>query len=542
MTTGDSTASERSSDRTDDRDELAARDTAVAQAGAARSMTVLTFVGRIAGFVRVVVVVVVFGRSFLGATYQAANGVPNLVFELIVAGALSSVLVPTLVRHLEARDEYGARRIADRVLGTSLVVVGAVTAVLMLLADPIARLLFIKDPDPEKIALGRLLLWFFLPQTLLYVVAMVATGVLQSRRRFLAPVVAPLWNNVVVIGVYLAYATVFEATARGTVQPGGVVLLGLGTTAGVAALAFSQLPFVRRAGVRIRPRWGWRDPDVRNVFRRGLWAVGYLGLNSVMLAVMNVLAQQGDNVVPLSFAYACFLLPYALFAVTLSTAALPALSRFHAAGDDDRFADESARLLRNCCFTLVPAAVGLWLVAGPLTATIASAARSAGGPVTVAFLQTFALAVPAYGLFLAITRISYARNDTRAPTVANLGGTAVAIAVMIVVTSLQEGAGGLWILGVATALGAIISCVLLARRHVRGDAARSAAIEFTKSLAGAVVMVVLGLAVRVVLGDAERGAFADIVEVGLVTAVGLAGYLVTTRLLGAHGWQLLRRA
>lgn len=519
---------------------LAARDTGSAQAGAARAMTVLTLVSRVTGFARVVVVVVVFGRSFLGATYQAANGVPNLVFELVVAGALSSVLVPALVRHLDGDDPAAAQRLAQRVLGTALVVVGAVTLVAMLAAGPVSRLLFVKDPSPDKIALGRLFLLFFLPQTVLYVVAMVATGVLQAHRRFLAPVAAPIWNNLVVIAVYLAYAVVFEATAAGTVPSGGVVLLGVGTTAGVAALAFAQIPSVRRAGVRLRPRWGGRDPEVRRIARRGVWAVGYLGLNSLSLVVMNVFAQQGDNVVPLSFAYACFLLPYALFAVTLSTAALPSLSRRHAAGDDDGFAAESARLLRTTVFTLLPSAVGLWIVATPLAALLEIVRADAGGAVTVALLSSFAVAVPAYGVFLALTRVSYARDDTRTPTLASLVGTTVAIGCMWVVTSLRPGPEGLWSLGIATAVGAVVSCVPVAVRHLRVDAARTVGSDLVRVGVAAIVMAVVGRAGAAAAG-LLAGTVGDVVAFVVVPAVALAGYLVVSRVAGAYGWILLRR-
>lgn len=521
--------------------QLAARDSARAQAGAARAMTGLTFVSRVTGFVRVVVVVVVFGRSFLGATYQAANGVPNLVFELVVAGALSSVLVPALVHHLDADDPAAAQRLAQRVLGTALVVVGAVTLVAMVLAEPVARLLFLKDPAPEKVALGRLFLLFFLPQTVLYVVAMVATGVLQAHRRFLAPVAAPIWNNLVVIAVYVGYAVVFEATAAGAVPTGGVVLLGVGTTLGVAALAFAQVPSVSRLGVRLRPRWGWRDPEVRRLARRGAWAVGYLGLNSLSLAAMNVFAQQGDNVVPLSFAYACFLLPYALFAVALSTAALPSLSRRHAAGDGDAFATESAQLLSTTSFTLLPCAVGLWLVAAPLAQLLEFVRAGAGGPVTVAFLRTFAVAVPAYGVFLALTRISYARDDTRTPTLASLVGTVVAVGVMWIATTITPGPDGLWSLGIGTAVGAAVSCVVVAVRHVRADAVRTVGVDLVRTVAAATAMAIVGAAGVLAVASALDGAVGDVVGLVAVPTVALAVYLVVSRFAGAYGWVLLRR-
>lgn len=528
-------------------DDLTFRDSEAAQYRAGRAISLTTLLSRLTGFARILVVSAVFGTSFLGATYQTTNNVPNLIFELVAAGALSSVLVPTLVDHLRRDDREGAERIAGGVLGCALVLMGLLTAVGVLLAEPVARLIFWADDDPasrsDKVELGTFFLRVFLPQTLFYVVAMVMTAVLQAHRRFVVPAAAPIWNNVVVIAVYVTFAVAYAGqVGAGEVSDSGAWLLGVGTTLGVAALALPQIPFVRSLGFRVRPRLAWRDPGVRRIARLGVWAIGWLGFNSLILQVMVSIANRGDDVVPLQVAWAFFLLPYSLFAMALSTAAFPALSRRHAEGDTDGFVTESGRVLSDVLFWLIPSAVVFLALAGPIAVVFRFGSMTEEGAESVAlYLRTFAVAVPVYGAFLALTRIAYARNDTRTPTLGNGVGVGLGVAAMLAALVTLEGGAARAALGLGTALAYLVACLIVASRHLEAAQVRRVLRNLARisaaGLASGAAMLGGSLAVAAVTSPSRAAAVA---QLAVALVLGGATYLLLARLLDVEGLDTIR--
>ena len=157
-------------------------------------MGIATVVSRSIGFVRVLVVAAVLGTTYLGNAFGSSNAVSNVIFELVAAGALSAVLVPTLVEQLDRNNSDEAERLAGRILGVALVVLGAVALVGIVLAPQIARLLT-AGVTPEVIAerqieLSTFLLRFMIPQIIFYAVAAVAIAVLYAKRRLTATALA----------------------------------------------------------------------------------------------------------------------------------------------------------------------------------------------------------------------------------------------------------------------------------------------------------------------------------------------------------------
>ncbi|MDQ4097305.1 MAG: hypothetical protein M3144_05485, partial [Actinomycetota bacterium] len=182
-------------------------DPAVARPTAA--MSALTLLSRATGVVRIVVAASVLGTTFLGNTYQSANTLPNLLFELLAAGALQAAMIPTLVELLDAGERRQAEHVARSVLGLAAVGLGAVAALGMVLAPVVMRLL-VSGVEPEslrdaQVRLGAFLLWFFLPQVVIYAAGLVSTAVLNAQGRFSLPVFAPVVNNVVVTASYVLF-------------------------------------------------------------------------------------------------------------------------------------------------------------------------------------------------------------------------------------------------------------------------------------------------------------------------------------------------
>ena len=302
---------------------------------AAATISGLTAAARVTGFVRVLVATAVLGTTFLGNTYQAANGVPNVVFELFAAGALHAVLVPTLVAAYDTGGREETERLAGGVLGMVLAGLAAVTVVAMVASPFVMRLLSAGIDDPvvrdAQITLGTVLLLVFLPQVVLYGVGLVATGSLHADSRFSAPAAAPMANNLVVIGAYLLFWWMRRgdgAWPGDPLTPLEVAVLAGGTTLGVVALTAVPVAALARQGFRLRPRWTPSDPQVRRLGRHGGWATGQVVAVQGLLVVVLVLANAvAGGVVAFQFGTTFFLLPVALIAIPVTTAVFPALSR-----------------------------------------------------------------------------------------------------------------------------------------------------------------------------------------------------------------------
>jgi putative peptidoglycan lipid II flippase len=438
------------------------------------SITVGNVASRVTGFVRVLAVGAALGTTFLGNTYQTSNLVSNILFELLAAGLLSSVLVPTFVGLVDGGRRDEAEHVAGAVLGVCLVALGAVLAAGIVLRPWVMRVLTVAVSDSgvrrQEVALGAFFLWFFLPQLLLYAAGAVATALLHGARRFAAPAFAPVANNVVVIGTMVAF-WVLHGSHRGLdLSLGERLVLALGTTAGVVAMTAVPLVAAWRAGLRLRPRWDPRHPGVRALARPGAWAAGYLALNQLLIAVTLVLANRvAGGVVAYQIAYTFFLLPYAVLAQPIMTTLFPRLSSDALADRWQRFSTTLGDGVRLIAFLVLPATALMAALARPaLQVMQLGALDSAGARLVARVVAAYALGLIGWSALQLLTRASYAARDTRTPTLVAAGVTAVGSGLMLWWFWRSTGDGRVVVLGLAhsTAMvaGAIALLVLLGRR------------------------------------------------------------------------------
>lgn len=504
-------------------------------------MAVFTAVSRLTGFGRIIVVAAVLGTSYLGNTYQSANTIPNILFELFAAGVLQSVLIPIMVDAVDGHSHHDAEETAGVVLGAMLALLAAVVAVGLLAGTWIMEMLVSGVDDAAiraaEVQLGTFFLWFFLPQVLFYVASMVAAAVLNATGHFWQPVFAPTVNNVVVIGTYLLFAVM-----RGG-QPPSLALstpeklvLAVGTLLGV--VAFCAVPVVSawRHGFHLRPSLRFGHPVLRRLARQGAWAAGFLGASQALLVAVLYLANGTEGgVVVYQLAYVLFMLPVSLFAVPVFTTAFPDLTRFVRKEQWAEFGAEVGRTVRSVCLFTIASTGALMALAIPLAHVIALGNASDRVLEVSGAIAGFAFGVPGFALVLLLTRVAYSYQDTRTPTLVNLGVAVIGVVTMAALVAAVPDVDRITALGVGYGVAQLVGAAVLGlavrtQVHRSGSRIDDVAVPVVRDLvATGVAAALVAAAVRAASIDGVAAAVVASVLGGAVLSVVL---LAVIRLLG----------
>jgi murein biosynthesis integral membrane protein MurJ len=444
---------------------------AASAAGDSMIVGAWTMVSRVTGLLRFAVIGAVLGPTFFGNTYQFTNSLPNLVYYGFLAGSLfPSLLVPALVRHIDAGDRRASERIAGGFLGISTVGLLAVMPLAVFfgpLAFKIAALGGPQSVGAAQVQVGRLLILMFIPQTFCYGIIGTATAVMNARKRFALPAGAPAIENLGTIAVLLATAALYRTSHSLTSVPTGeLLLLGLGSTGAVVCHAATQWWGAKRAGIVILPRLGWRDDEVRVVARRAIPALGQAGLVAVQsLALLTVANRVAGGVVAFQIALSFYALADSLATQPVAMSLTPRLARMHLDGDKTAFRDTLVRGLALALFLAIPAAAGIVVLAVPLAHAMSFGRMDSAAGVTMiaAGLVPLSLAVVAQTAFLILTFASYARKDTRSP-LWSMALQAVICLGLVSLFPLFHGPTVLFVLGMAMSVSAATAaCHLTAR-------------------------------------------------------------------------------
>ena len=506
---------------------------------AASWMAVGTLLSRLTGFVRTAALVTVLGTTRLGDAFNTANTVPNMLLVLVTGGTLSSVLIPMLARETDTDQ----RRQRAEAIGGLVMLGTALAAVLMFVGSPLIARFFALGlrggPDYEAyVSVTTQWLALFAPQILFYGMSVYAVGVLNAHGRLALAGFAPILTNVVAVGAIVAYVMAGGPSGFGdsaadpslqALDTVPLVIIGIGTTLSIAAMALPQLLGARRMlpGLRLRPRFRRRDPATAELWRLGRWTLGYVAANQVGLAVIIALANDVEGgVVAYQVAFAIMQLPFGIIAVSLFSAIFPRLSR-DAIRQDAAFAASVAGGFRLAAMLLTPAAVGLFVLAGPITDLLVNygAAAGSGAEFIGSVVRVFALALLPFTVFQLLTRSYYALTDTRTPMLANLVlngvNIALAVAAALMITDPVVRIQGL--VG-SYALSYITGCVLLAvglQRRRPGAFAGGARAVATSAAAAAV------MAGALVVASRYRPATGNVLlEIAITAAIVAGGAIV----------------
>ena len=500
----------------------------------------ITMLARVIGFGRQVVFAHTVQALCLGTAYTTANMVPNIIYDVVLGGALTAVVVPVLAG--PANDKERARQTSSALLTWTVLLLVPVSLLIAIAARPLVSLLLDGAPGCPRasmIALGARLLAVFAPQILLYGLAVVLYGILQARRRFAAPALAPVLSSLVVIGAYFWFGAVgngYQNLAR-PVPTAAWVILAAGTTAGVAALVVTPLVPAVRLRLALRPTLRFPagvGPRVRSLAAAG---IATLIAQDASVAVVIVLANArggGGSLVLYSFAWAVFFVPYAVLAVPIATSAFPELSA--RTEDFDATCATSTRAVTVASCLGVAAMVGTCI---PLARVFQSHVTQAAGARHLAIaLAAFAPGLVGYGLTANLSRVLYTIGRSGASAAAVSGGwLLVTMADMLIVPFVPRSAVVAW-LGAGTTIGLTVSGVVLSmlvRRFRGARALRGSMRAALAGLAGAVTGGAAGLGVT--LAVPAHGFLPNVALTLMASAAVLAAFLTVVAL--ADGGDLL---
>jgi putative peptidoglycan lipid II flippase len=504
----------------------------------AAGMGVAAAASRGIGFARVLAIAAILGTTYLGNTFTSSNYVSNVLFELLAAGALSAVLVPTLVDLLDRSDEPEAERLAGSVLGRALIGLGVITVVGVVAAPWLARLLASGVDDPtiaaQQESLATFLLRFFIPQVLLYAIGTVAIAVLYAKRRLVVTAIAPIGNTLMIVAGLVVFRVLTGGDTGLDLSLAEKLTLALSATLGVAAFVAVPSIALHRAGFRLRPRLGRGDPAVSRLLRLSGWAVLQHAQIGLLLGAAIVLGNSVEGgTVAYQVAWVFFLAPYGVIAQPIHTAIHNELSIEAARSDFDSFARSLRWALDAMAMLIVPVSAAMIVLAKPAMIVFAfGEAAENGVDLLAAGLASLALGLFAYGVFLMLARAYYALGDSRTPAVVALLTGVGGVAAMAVGVYFTEGAARVAALGightVAYTAGAVILSIGLSRRT--GHAIIPRALPRAVGLS-----VVIGFAGWVVVSVLDpSGRVANAVLCIVIALVGGALYLLGVRVTGGR--------
>lgn len=421
-----------------------------------------TLLSRVTGLLRDMVYSQAFGAGTMMDAFLVAYKIPNFLRRLFAEGAFSQSFVPVISEYKVRRSQDEVRELVAGVQGTLGAVLLGVTVVGVIVA-PIIILLFApgftQQAGKYELAV-QMLRWTF-PYLFFVSLTALFSGVLNSYDRFAVPAFTQVVMNLTMVGFALGIATHSDS-------PGVVLAIGV-FVSGVLQVLF-QLPAVARLGLLSRPRWQPAAEGVRRIGKLMLPGIVGSSMAQVSLLLDTLIA---SFLVTGSIAwlyYADRLMEFALgvFSIALATVILPGLSAQHAEGSTERFSATLDWALRLVMVVVIPAAVGLLVLSGPITATIFGYGEFSAHDVTMTRygLMAYSWGLVGFSLVKVLAPGYFARQDTRTPVRVGLISLAVnmALNVLVVLPAHYAGfAAPFVLLATSTCISAAVNSTMLWR-------------------------------------------------------------------------------
>lgn len=436
------------------------------------SMAIATLISRVTGFIRTVLIGAALGEVVAGS-FNTANTLPNLITEIVLGSVLTALVVPVLVRAEKEDADHGAAFIR-RLFTLTLTLMTVVTLVAVTTAPLLTRMMMDEDSKGNLVQTTSFA-YLVLPQIFFYGMFSLFMAILNTKEHFRPGAWAPVANNVVSIAVLVAYMALpgqLNPAAPTSISNPHVLLLGLGTTAGVVVQCLIMLPALRKLGIDLRPLWGI-DERLKQFGGMALAIVTYVAISQLGYIITTRIAFNADAAAQFIYQQHWMLLqmPYGIIGVTLLTAIMPRMSRNAADGDDEAVVADLTMGTKLTFIALIPIIIFMTAL-GPDIAR----ALFAYGSFSPEAANTLGLTISAssftlipYALVMLHLRVFYAREEAWTPTfiIAGITGTKVLLSALAPYIA-REPSHVVVLLGAANGFGfvagALIGALLLRRK------------------------------------------------------------------------------
>lgn len=448
-------------------------------ASASAWMALGTIFSRVTGFVRSAMLFWIIGASLNADIFNNSNTIPTALYILVAGGIFNVVLVPQLVRAMK-NDEDGGAAYANRIMTLGLGVLAFATIVLVLLVPLLVRGVFVEKFFDAGFEVQResayLMMALCMPQVFFYGAFVLVGQILNARGRFGPMMWAPILNNVVAVGVLGTYAVVFGVSngADGFTTE-EALLLGLGSTLGIAIQTAVLIPYLHKADFHFRPRFDFRGVGLGHTLRLGMWTLFFIMANQVAFFVIQRLGTAstvdggGAGAAVYEFGFLISQVPHGVITVSLATALMPTLAGLAADGRLGRMRLELGRTLRIALVIVAPLAVAVACLGQEAATVTTSFGATKGNTEAIGHtIQAFAPAMILFTVHYLMLRGFYAIENTRTPFLIQvvIAGTNIVAAFLLTSMVGNDRISTMlaFAFGVAYLVGSALSVTLLSRR------------------------------------------------------------------------------
>ena len=376
-------------------------------------MTVLTIVSRVTGFIRTWAMAAAIGMSLLSSSYQVANNLPNMLYELVMGGMLVTAFLPVYMGVRREQGREASNEYVGNLLGILLLLLGGISVLGTVFAPGFIWTQSFLSGDGGSMDTAAFMFRFFAIQILFYGLGSVFSGVLNAHRDYFWSTFAPVLNNVIVIASFMG----FDPVSAQFGEHAGVILISLGTTLGVFVQMACQIPALGKHGVHPHIHIDFKDPALRQTITLGIPTLlatvcMFVSTSITNAAALVVQPETGPSVI--AYARLWYTLPYALIAASLSTALYTELSHDAQEQDYDSVRTGISSGVAQMLFFLIPFAMYLIVFARPLNMIYCAGKFDESGVALVSeFLIYLALSLPLYGVVVLMQKSFSALLDMK---------------------------------------------------------------------------------------------------------------------------------
>ena len=359
-------------------------------------MTGLVCLSRLTGFIRTWAQAFTLGATMLASCYTVANNLPNLLFEITCGGMLYTAFLPVYLSVKKKAGNIGASNYVSNMTGIILVLMGILTIAAFIFAAPLVFTQSAGADETFSSKTATLFFRFFCIEVLLYPLSSLLGGVLNAERKYFWSQMAPVFNNLVVIGSFLLGARFAQTSAAA-----GFLIYALGNPLGVLVQVLMQVRPMKKAGIKIRPKIDLHDPALVETIKIGLPSLLNTLCAAVLASVQSSWSLYSDDAgaAILYYVRVWYVLPASLFAVPIATTMFTELSALFSNEDMEEFKRRMMSGARQILFTMVPFALYLIAFSPFLMAFFASGNFDTKSFVTsYVCLSYVAISLPFYAL------------------------------------------------------------------------------------------------------------------------------------------------